>query len=107
MKRKTWIITGIIASLALGLSAQAEEKKAEAPKKQTVCPVMGGKINRAQYADVQGRRIYVCCPGCIQTIKADPDTYIKQMESKGIVLDKAEQKAKKKQKKTHGCCPGK
>jgi YHS domain-containing protein len=54
---------------------------------QTVCPVMGGAINKAQYADVKGKRIYVCCPGCIDKIKADPDKYIKQLEAEGITLD--------------------
>ncbi len=56
-------------------------------KTQTICPVMGGKINTAQYADVKGKRIYVCCPGCIGQIKADPDKYIKAMEESGIALD--------------------
>ncbi len=56
-------------------------------KLQATCPVMGGKINKKQYADVNGKRIYVCCPGCIGTIKADPDKYIKKMEKEGVVLD--------------------
>ena len=38
---------------------------------QTTCPVMGGKINKKQYADVKGKRIYVCCPGCIGKIKSE------------------------------------
>ncbi|MDZ8119023.1 hypothetical protein [Pontiella agarivorans] len=53
-------------------------------KTQTLCPVMGGKINKAQYVDVKGKRIYVCCPGCIGKIKADPDTYIHKLEADGI-----------------------
>ncbi|MDF7798552.1 hypothetical protein P4C99_03710 [Pontiellaceae bacterium B1224] len=55
-------------------------------KEQTLCPVMGGKINKAQYADVKEKRIYVCCPGCIDTIKAAPDQYIKKMETEGITI---------------------
>jgi YHS domain-containing protein len=94
----------LIAAVLLGtglIAAQAAEKKAE-PKKQTTCPVMGGKINKAQYADVQGKRIYVCCPGCIGKIKADPDKYIKQLEAEGIVLDKAPMKTDgKKQEAGH------
>jgi hypothetical protein len=50
---------------------------------QTVCPVMGGKINKQQFVDVAGKRIYVCCMGCIGKIKADPDTYIKKIEAAG------------------------
>jgi YHS domain-containing protein len=55
---------------------------------QKICPVMGGKINKSHYADVKGKRIYVCCPGCISTIKANPEKYIKELESKNIILDK-------------------
>jgi len=63
-------------------------------KVQTNCPIMGGKINKSQYADVNGKRIYVCCPGCIGKIKADPDKYIKMLEKQGVTLEKAP-KAKK------------
>jgi YHS domain-containing protein len=87
MNRRKLVTVAITAIMALGFSAMAEEKKV-GPQTQTTCPVMGGKINKAQYADVKGKRIYVCCPGCIGKIKADPDKYIKQMEAEGIVLDK-------------------
>lgn len=90
MKRNKAMTLIVAVILGTGLIAtQAAEKKAE-PKKQTTCPVMGGKINKAQYADVKGKRIYVCCAGCIGKIKADPDKYIKQLEAEGITLDKAE-----------------
>ena len=95
MKRRKIMTLFVVVILGTGLiAAQAVEKKAE-PKKQTTCPVMGGKINKAQYADVKGKRIYVCCPGCIGKIKADPDKYIKQLEAEGITLDKAEKKKMK------------
>ena len=68
-------------------------------KVQTTCPVMGGKINRKQYADVNGKRIYVCCPGCIGTIKADPAKFIKKLEKDGVVLDAPPKP--KTQKKSH------
>ena len=58
------------------------------PKPQTVCPVMGGAINKEMYADVKGRRIYVCCPGCIPTIEKNPEKYIKKLEDDGVVLDR-------------------
>ncbi len=91
MKKTITALLALSALLIQGFPAQAEDKKAE-PKAQTTCPVMGGKINKAQYADVKGKRIYVCCAGCIAKIKADPDKYIKQLESEGITLDKAEKK---------------
>ena len=96
MKRKKIITLFVAVILSTGLiAAQAAEKK-PAPKKQTTCPVMGGKINKAQYADVKGKRIYVCCPGCVTKIKADPDKYIKQLEANGVVLDKTPKEDKDK-----------
>ena len=50
---------------------------------QTTCPVMGGKIDKSQYVDYQGKRIYVCCPGCKATIEKDPEKYVKKLESMG------------------------
>ena len=59
------------------------------PVPQTVCPVMGGEINKALYVDADGKRIYMCCAGCADKIKADPQKYIKQLEDQGVVLEKA------------------
>lgn len=50
---------------------------------QTTCPVMGGKIDKSQYVDYQGKRIYVCCPGCKGTVAKDPEKFIKKLESMG------------------------
>jgi len=96
MKRRNLTTALLAAIVAVGITTYAE--KQEPLKKQTVCPVMGGKINKAEYADVKGKRIYVCCAGCIAKIKADPDQYIKQMEAEGITLDKT---PKKEEHKTH------
>lgn len=81
MKRSKAMIALLAIIVMAGTTALAA--------KQTKCPVMGGKINKAQFADVNGKRIYVCCPGCIGKIKADPAKYIKQLEAEGIELDKA------------------
>lgn len=58
-------------------------------KPQTVCPVMGGNINKAMYTDVKGYRIYVCCKGCIAPINADPKKYITQLKADGVEPEKA------------------
>lgn len=93
MNRRKLTTIVIAAIVGIGLVARAEHPKAsETPKKQTTCPVMGGKINKAEYADVNGKRIYVCCAGCIAKIKADPEKYIKQLEAEGITLDKTPKK---------------
>jgi len=56
---------------------------------QTVCPVMGGKINKKLHVDVDGKRLYVCCAGCIAPIKKDPSKYIKKLEAQGVAVEAA------------------
>ena len=85
------VLTAALAFL-MATSLWAFAEKQEAPKKQTTCPVMGGKINPAQYVDVNGKRIYVCCAGCTGPIKADPAKYIKKMEAEGIEIEKTPEK---------------
>jgi Cu(I)/Ag(I) efflux system membrane fusion protein len=53
-------------------------------KPQTLCPVMGGKINRDVFVDYKGKRIYFCCPGCDGKFREDPEKYLKQMRDKGV-----------------------
>ncbi|MFZ2657062.1 MAG: hypothetical protein WAX69_19165 [Victivallales bacterium] len=90
-KKITLAVVGIgILSLMGNLYAEEaakpdpQEKKAVA---QTECPIMGGKINKSLFVDAQGKRIYVCCGGCIGKVKADPEKYIKELEAKDIVLE--------------------
>jgi len=58
---------------------------------QATCPVMGGKINRDLYVDHDGKRIYVCCKGCVDTVKKEPEKHIKKLEANGVVLEPAGQ----------------
>jgi hypothetical protein len=50
---------------------------------QTTCPVLGGEIDKNLFVDYEGKRIYVCCAGCIDELKKDPGKYIKKLESMG------------------------
>jgi hypothetical protein len=95
MKRKAATTLLFTALLGAGIAVRAGEGKAAA-KPQTTCPVMGGKINKEHYVDVKGYRIYVCCPGCLGKIKADPDTYIKKLQDEGITLEKKPKKEEAK-----------
>lgn len=91
MKKRSLIL--VLAAFVLTAGAvHAEDAEKTETKKQTVCPVMGGKINTNQYADVNGYRIYVCCPGCIGKIKADPEKYIEKMKSENVEPEKTPKK---------------
>jgi YHS domain-containing protein len=59
---------------------------------QTTCPVMGGKIDKSVYTEHDGKRIYVCCKGCIAKIDEDPAVYIKKLEDAGITLERVQTK---------------
>lgn len=85
-----------------------EEKKL---KPQTHCPVMGGKINEDLHVDVDGKRIYVCCPGCINAVKKNPEKVLAKMHEQGVRAQcvkkaKACKRAKEGVGHCGGCPPG-
>jgi len=69
--------------------AETKEVKAEKQelKEQTNCPVMGGKINKEVYTDIQGQRVYHCCPGCSAPLKKDPDKYFQKAAAEGVLFE--------------------
>ena len=75
----------LASSPAFGADPAKDEKK---PTPQTTCPIMGGKINKKLYVDHGGKRIYVCCGGCLDPIKKAPQKYIAGLEAQGITLDR-------------------
>jgi YHS domain-containing protein len=62
-------------------------KPAPSPTHQTVCPVMGGKIDSTEYTDIQGQRVYHCCSGCQKKLVADPDKYFKKAAAQGVIFE--------------------
>ncbi len=62
----------------------------DAPRLQTQCPVMGGAINTDFFADVEGYRIYVCCPGCLDEVRNRAGDIIEEQRQKGVVFEKVE-----------------
>ena len=61
---------------------------ADQPKTQTVCPVLGGNVDKKVYVDYQGKRIYFCCQGCDAEFKKNPEKYMKKIQEQGITLEK-------------------
>ena len=53
---------------------------------QTICPVMGNKIDKNVYADYKGKRIYFCCGNCLEAFKKNPEKYLQLMKKQGIRL---------------------
>jgi YHS domain-containing protein len=44
------------------------------------CPVTGEPVNKSLKNEVNGRTFYVCCEGCADTVKKNPDLYLKPVE---------------------------
>ncbi len=74
-----------------GTALQAAQKKVKQPgtatakklKPQSTCPVLGGPIDKKLYVDYHGKRIYVCCAGCIEEVRKSPAQYIEKLEKAG------------------------
>lgn len=91
---KTMVVTAIAVSIMMATFAAAQPQDAgkvdaKPKKEQTTCPVMGGKINKSVYVDVEGKRIYLCCKGCEGAIKKEPAKYIKKLEAAGVTVEDA------------------
>ncbi len=88
------LVFAIGATMVAGLAVHAGDEKPDSKKDsakelkaQTHCPVMGGKIDSTVYTDIQGHRVYHCCPACIPKIKADPDKYFKKAAAEGVLFE--------------------
>lgn len=86
-KHFTAILLGLMLLSFSAFAGEEKTEKKEAPKEmknQTNCPVMGGAIDSTIYTDIQGQRVYHCCPMCSAKLKADPDKYFKKAAEDGI-----------------------
>ena len=77
-KLSTLILILTLITFAAGSLLAAEAKP------QTLCPVMGGKIDKKVFVDYQGQRIYFCCPACDAEFKKDPEKYMKKLKEQGV-----------------------
>ena len=91
MKKRLSLI--MIAALVIAaIQVVAGENKTESTKSkeltnQTQCPVMGGKIDSTVFTDIQGQRVYHCCPACGEPLKADPDKYFQKASAEGVLFE--------------------
>jgi YHS domain-containing protein len=88
MKKLIMVILGLVLALCLAVTGFAADSPAPKGQPQTVCPVLGDKIDKNIYADYQGKRVYFCCAGCVEPFKKDPGKYLKKMEEQGVTPEK-------------------
>jgi YHS domain-containing protein len=62
------------------MAMKTEPAKEIAPAvEQTTCPVMGGAINKAMFAEYKGKKVYFCCPGCQPAFEKNPEKYLAKL----------------------------
>ncbi len=80
-------IKGSLAKVnASYVSYVARERQAKSDQlhaaAQGICPVMGEAVDASMKSTVvNGRKIFVCCPPCIEKIKADPAGYVAKLDA--------------------------
>ena len=70
------------SKIAIALSKLSPADRAAA-EKQKICPVTGqllGSMGRPLKVTVKGRDVFLCCQGCVATIRKDPDKYLAKLK---------------------------
>src|SRR5688572_28102457 len=97
MKSSYSVLIASLVLLNLGLWGCKEEKKgsgfddAIAPEtqpsaaagEQKVCPVSDYDIDSAVFVEHEGKKVYFCCAGCIETFQKDPAKYVAKLPQFG------------------------
>lgn len=71
-----------------GQAAKGESKFVGKGDGLETCPVTGEPVNKNLKGEALGRSFYVCCEGCLETVKKDPAAYLKPLpaENKGTAF---------------------
>jgi len=66
----------IAGAAAIGAAADDTDKKQVTNK---LCPVSGGPVSEKYRAEYNGQYVYVCCEGCVNEFKKDPEKFVAKM----------------------------
>lgn len=86
-RRPSLLGVGLLVAAVALVVAGCDQDSAAQGKAQATCPVMGGPINREVFADHEGKRVYFCCPDCIEAFKKEPQKYLKKLQDDGVALE--------------------
>ncbi|MCX5632693.1 MAG: YHS domain-containing protein [Phycisphaerae bacterium] len=50
-----------------------------AAAEQTICPVMGGPVNKDIFVEYQGKKVYFCCEQCKAEFNKEPEKYLPKL----------------------------
>ena len=99
-----WVFMVGVLQAAECRCALTEEKEVKKAEKEAKCPVdakegcEGGycanHVKDDLWVEFQGRKVFFCCEGCIDTFKKSPDAFAEQTKAQWQVID-----SKKEEKK--------
>ncbi|MHC4185184.1 MAG: heavy metal-binding domain-containing protein, partial [Planctomycetota bacterium] len=61
------------------MQIRAKPSMMSAPAGQTICPIMGGPINKDVFVEYKGKKVYFCCPGCESQFQENPEKYVDKL----------------------------
>jgi YHS domain-containing protein len=87
LKKIQLVVFGLIVLIAIaGCKKKAEPVKPQgdtnsvsATIEQTICPVMGGLVDKNVCVEYQGKKVYFCCPECKGQFEKNPEKYISKL----------------------------
>lgn len=85
-----WVLVFAVLLSTVAIWQGGCEKKTEPAAQQTTgqeevilqktCPVMeGNPINKDIFVEYQGKKVYFCCPACVEAFNKDPEKYISKL----------------------------
>lgn len=66
-------------SPAPAASESQAQPAAAAAVEQTICPVMGGPVNKDIFVEYQGKKVYFCCEQCKAEFNKEPEKYLPKL----------------------------
>jgi YHS domain-containing protein len=74
-----FLITLFTAAASVAVIAATSTDEAKKPVTNKLCPVSGGPSSADYRAEYKGQYVYVCCKGCLDEFKADPEKFVAKM----------------------------
>ena len=72
-------MTDTMGPQAADTAKEAVDQAKETATEQTICPVMGGPINKDIFVEYEGKKVYFCCPSCKGEFEKDPAKYLSKL----------------------------
>jgi YHS domain-containing protein len=60
-------------------SESGAQPAAAAAAEQTICPVMGGPVNKDIFVEYKGKKVYFCCEQCKAEFNKEPEKYLPKL----------------------------